>query len=412
MSVKILFAIMSTFLLMMPLVSADYTCVPATVTITINSADSYSVNTPFNFMVTVTNFPSSGVLSGQITGNNVAPKNIIGTKISDTQWKFSVDSITTGGVYTITISGVNTITNKLESANKNVAITSALGVKLWTDESIQYTTNDLILHAQISPIGCSVASWTLTAEKRSYLGVYTPVSINALPINPVGDMCDFKITKEQFQLLQPSGDGYYNFILQASDPNNQYYQNSYKFSDVQISKPQISASITVPSGDQDCKAGVSITINTLGVKSVPVEVDSISLLIHPSSGNDITITTFTHIVGTAGYNHIYTSNLGQIVYLTANVFADTKGYSSAQVTSSITCKSGPTVEICNNGVDDNGNGLIDCADPQCTGSQYCGGPVCTSGIDVFGLCLGILPVAVIAIIVLVAIILVVRKLLK
>ena len=225
-------------------------------------------------------------------------------------------------------------------------------------------------------------------------------------------MCDFKITKEQFQLLQSSGDGFYNFILQASDPTNNYYSNSYKLSDVQITKPKISASINVPAGDQDCTKGVTITINALGVKSVPVEVDSISLLIHPSSGNDITITTFTHTVGTAGYNHIYTSNLGQIVYLTASVFADSKGYSSAQATSSITCKSGPTTEICNNNVDDNNNGLIDCADSDCASSQYCGGPTCTDGIDVFGLCLGIVPIAVIVIIVLVAVILVIRKLMK
>jgi len=40
-------------------------------------------------------------------------------------------------------------------------------------------------------------------------------------------------------------------------------------------------------------------------------------------------------------------------------------------------------EICNNGIDDNGNGLIDCADPYCATSFYCvvGPEICNDGID-------------------------------
>jgi hypothetical protein len=38
-------------------------------------------------------------------------------------------------------------------------------------------------------------------------------------------------------------------------------------------------------------------------------------------------------------------------------------------------------EICNNGVDDNADGQVDCADPQCAGSPYCPETVCNDGID-------------------------------
>jgi hypothetical protein len=44
------------------------------------------------------------------------------------------------------------------------------------------------------------------------------------------------------------------------------------------------------------------------------------------------------------------------------------------------------IEICNNGIDDDGNGLIDCADPACFTSKYCTGQACMPVKD-----LGILP---------------------
>jgi hypothetical protein len=38
-------------------------------------------------------------------------------------------------------------------------------------------------------------------------------------------------------------------------------------------------------------------------------------------------------------------------------------------------------EICDNGIDDNGNGLIDCADPECAGDPACAREICDNGID-------------------------------
>ncbi len=46
------------------------------------------------------------------------------------------------------------------------------------------------------------------------------------------------------------------------------------------------------------------------------------------------------------------------------------------------CQTQP--EICNNGVDDNCNGLVDCADPSCAGDTHCKTPgveICNNGID-------------------------------
>ncbi len=38
-------------------------------------------------------------------------------------------------------------------------------------------------------------------------------------------------------------------------------------------------------------------------------------------------------------------------------------------------------EICNNGIDDDGNGLVDCADPACFGIDGCRPPICTADVD-------------------------------
>ena len=43
------------------------------------------------------------------------------------------------------------------------------------------------------------------------------------------------------------------------------------------------------------------------------------------------------------------------------------------------CK--PLVEICDNGIDDTGNGLIDCADPSCKTDKACLVEICDNGID-------------------------------
>ncbi|MBU1239127.1 hypothetical protein KKF84_14735 [Myxococcota bacterium] len=46
------------------------------------------------------------------------------------------------------------------------------------------------------------------------------------------------------------------------------------------------------------------------------------------------------------------------------------------------CTTSPScVEICNNGVDDNNNGHIDCQDVRCTQSVYCKDEICDNGID-------------------------------
>ncbi|MFA5624886.1 MAG: trypsin-like serine protease [Bradymonadales bacterium] len=48
-----------------------------------------------------------------------------------------------------------------------------------------------------------------------------------------------------------------------------------------------------------------------------------------------------------------------------------------QCAGSVYCKT----EICDNEIDDNANGLIDCDDPQCAGSAYCKTEICNNKID-------------------------------
>jgi len=46
------------------------------------------------------------------------------------------------------------------------------------------------------------------------------------------------------------------------------------------------------------------------------------------------------------------------------------------------------VEICTNGIDDDGDGLVDCDDPDCFGVGMCGAPACTPDMDLGALSVG------------------------
>ena len=46
------------------------------------------------------------------------------------------------------------------------------------------------------------------------------------------------------------------------------------------------------------------------------------------------------------------------------------------------------VELCNNKIDDDNNGLTDCADPACAGEQACGPPICSPDVDFGNLVIG------------------------
>jgi hypothetical protein len=50
--------------------------------------------------------------------------------------------------------------------------------------------------------------------------------------------------------------------------------------------------------------------------------------------------------------------------------------SEGQVDLTLSIVNDRQLEICNNGIDDDGNGLIDCADPKCATSQYCASYQC------------------------------------
>jgi hypothetical protein len=50
----------------------------------------------------------------------------------------------------------------------------------------------------------------------------------------------------------------------------------------------------------------------------------------------------------------------------------------------VTCAGGTAPEVCNNGIDDDGDGRVDCSDPDCVGIGACGATpteACTGGID-------------------------------
>ena len=52
-----------------------------------------------------------------------------------------------------------------------------------------------------------------------------------------------------------------------------------------------------------------------------------------------------------------------------------------QINLTISAWAGPGVELCNNGIDDDGNGLIDCADPACANASNCQAQMCLPDED-------------------------------
>jgi len=69
-----------------------------------------------------------------------------------------------------------------------------------------------------------------------------------------------------------------------------------------------------------------------------------------------------------------------------------QSYPGAEGSTTVTLSTGSTkVEICNNGIDDDGNGVIDCADHACVSSQLCVGSECVPDGNVGALVAGAPP---------------------
>ncbi len=58
------------------------------------------------------------------------------------------------------------------------------------------------------------------------------------------------------------------------------------------------------------------------------------------------------------------------------IFKGLKPGSDGHIDATISAYRNRQIELCHNGIDDDGNGLIDCADPACVGVQGCSAPYC------------------------------------
>ncbi len=76
-------------------------------------------------------------------------------------------------------------------------------------------------------------------------------------------------------------------------------------------------------------------------------------------------------------NHTYSALAAGHYYLIAQPFE-----SAGAGTTTITLSTATLTEICNNGIDDNGNGLIDCADGDCKNAANCLATECTPDFNV------------------------------
>jgi len=70
------------------------------------------------------------------------------------------------------------------------------------------------------------------------------------------------------------------------------------------------------------------------------------------------------------------------------IFKATAAGTEGKITVSLTAYANRGVEICNNGIDDDGNGLVDCDDPNCFGVSGCSSPLCQPDGDLGNIDIG------------------------
>jgi len=346
----------------------------------------YPTAKPFSFTVSATNFPTSGSLNAEIlssNGQNI--QTLFGSPLGNNAWKFDVSVINAGGTYTIKVSGYNSITGTTQTATATFVIRSVLVVDLSIEDYVQYTTEDVFVNARINPIGCG-AGKTFVAERKNAFGIFESVPVTPSYQDAVGTTCKIRVPKEQLTQI-----GIYNFRLTASDPQNFYDQSSDSVENVQIVRPAVSISLEVPATAK-ANSIINIVVHVYGVKSLPIDPDRILLTVTLPNNNKQTFETnqFTKM-GSGEYMLSYTPTLGQLYYIKVDVFKS--GYDSNSAEASMSVSGGGTVEVCGNGIDDDGNGLIDGQDPVCQNQQV----VC-DGILIGTTCLGYIPLAVIVVI--------------
>src|SRR5262249_8534601 len=70
------------------------------------------------------------------------------------------------------------------------------------------------------------------------------------------------------------------------------------------------------------------------------------------------------------------------------IFKATRPGSEGHIDAQISAYQTRPVELCHNGIDDNNNGLIDCADPECFGVAGCSGPYCMPDVQLGAMSVG------------------------
>jgi hypothetical protein len=98
----------------------------------------------------------------------------------------------------------------------------------------------------------------------------------------------------------------------------------------------------------------------------------------PCGANPIENACYDPKSATSG-SHSYVLGQAGEYYVITQAF-EPAGQGPVTVTLSTGCAG--KVEICNNGVDDNCNGLIDCADPECLSAPNCVTQECTPDLNV------------------------------
>jgi len=364
---------------MLPLVSADYTCVPLKTIVTISPTEILA-GQDFTITASITNKPSNSIVSAAVVDQLGYSKQIVvGTKdLLFDKWYFKFSGISTAGQYTIKVY-LTGYDNNEASGTYPFSISPALDVTFSPGEkTTQYVGQDITANYIVNTPNV-VPSCTITSTFRGQ-----PLTLN---YNIVPQLAG------RYNVVIPSGQitssGELDLFLRCEDLSGAY-GTVVKPTVIQMQIATLGVNLELPTG---VKAGDerTITITTSGINGQSLDVDQIVLTIRTPSSGTTTIqcyqstcnSIFVHTSGTGVYKYSYKFLVSQSYYFLAtarslSLSSDGASGSPPGTEQSVAVGPGPT--SCGNGQCESDKGEDKTTCPQDCGSAHiCGDQTCDAG---------------------------------
>lgn len=368
MQVKTLLPIVFAFLLVLPLVSADYTCQPIDISIVVSPLQVYPYNQPFTISADITNNPSGNPVNGQIidsTGRVL--QEVLGSKnpLVNT-WGFTFSGVDVGD-YTIKIYLTHPASQQVVSKTLTFSIKTPLAVIFSINNQIQYIGTDIISTFTVSPSSVSMNK----ALRATVDGIDVPVSPSY--IDKGGGLWEIKIPSGQL-----INEGTLNLYLTLSDVSGKYNQVARSIEGITLTKAQLVVRITIPTTATTGQS-FQIKINLQGIGGQAVDVDknsdlNLEITLPSGAKENYGGDKFIHS-GTGEYVMSYTPLMPQQYYLRVSAFKSNYGSGSQSTNIAVT----GTKSSCGNNQCESGLGENEITCPSDCQVGYCGDGLCGSG---------------------------------